>query len=677
MLVLELFIKDEDLDLFQKVDLFEFQSIQITDTIKNIRDIKNVFTAFTQQFSVPFSKGNNKILKHYHNSQLQNGFDARFKVDALLKLNGADYKKGKIRLNSVSFKNGRPNSYQVVFFGETVKLKELLGNDKLDSLDALNNHDHDYDNAIVKGGLVTGIGASQEIIYPLITHTIRYFVNGAFQDKASLGLNFTELKPAIKIKTIIEAIELKYGIIFSDDFFNTTTDFNDLYLWLSRNKGNIVGGEEEQTVTVDFSEWVNVPTITTFGSITIANEDPDHIIQEYDFNVTIVPNVQGAYSVKITAVSNDNDIIIKSFSGLGTQTFIARIRSLATSKTWEIDVEVTTFGGITSFTTTLDLDKITQVGTGSPNTFTTPHTTTPPEKQFDLISRIVILSQIPKMKVIDFLTSLFKMFNLVAFVEADGKIAVKTLDKFHATGNDRDITKFTQITKVTKVLQNKRIEFKYKEAKTILAIKRNELTNEEFGNLDFDSEDLGEEDDFDGGVLSVPVKFGHMLYERLINADNSSPTEIQLGFSVDEKQEPVQPNPLIFYNVNTATASPRIKWIEPIGASDINTYNRPSNVSPSGNQTLNFGAEIDEFSIASPIVPNTNSLFENFYKTYITNIFNIQARLVFAEGFLPLSIVLDLSLADVMIIAGVKHRINSIKTNLKTGKSSLELITIV
>ena len=63
-----------------------------------------MFTTFSQQFSLPASKSNNKIFKHYYNYDIDNGFDARARVDALIKLNGVDYKDGKIKLNSVSLK---------------------------------------------------------------------------------------------------------------------------------------------------------------------------------------------------------------------------------------------------------------------------------------------------------------------------------------------------------------------------------------------------------------------------------------------------------------------------------------------------------------------------------------------------------------------------------------------
>ena len=116
----------QNLELYiegQRVDLFKDESITVTDTLKNVRDIKKIFTAFSQQFSLPASRLNNKIFKHYYNFDIDNGFDARIKKDALIKLNGVDYKKGKIKLNNVSLKFNKAHTYKIVFFGNTVDLK--------------------------------------------------------------------------------------------------------------------------------------------------------------------------------------------------------------------------------------------------------------------------------------------------------------------------------------------------------------------------------------------------------------------------------------------------------------------------------------------------------------------------------------------------------------------------
>ena len=128
---IQLYIEDE------RVDLFEDESIVVTDSIKDIKDITKTYTAFSQQFNLPASKTNNKIFKHYYNYNIINGFDARLRKNAIIKVNGADYKIGKIQLNSVDLKDNLPYSYKVVFYGNTVSLKDLIGDDMLEDLDLI------------------------------------------------------------------------------------------------------------------------------------------------------------------------------------------------------------------------------------------------------------------------------------------------------------------------------------------------------------------------------------------------------------------------------------------------------------------------------------------------------------------------------------------------------------
>ena len=58
-----------------RIDLFNDESISLTQTIQNVRDIGKVFTDFSKSFTLPASKTNNKIFKHYYN------FDIRFRRD--------------------------------------------------------------------------------------------------------------------------------------------------------------------------------------------------------------------------------------------------------------------------------------------------------------------------------------------------------------------------------------------------------------------------------------------------------------------------------------------------------------------------------------------------------------------------------------------------------------------
>jgi hypothetical protein len=62
---------------------------------------------------------------------------------------------------------------------------------------------------------------------------------------------------------------------------------------------------------------------------------------------------------------------------------------------------------------------------------------------------------------------------------------------------------------------------------------------------------------------------------------------------------------------------------------------------------------------------------------YIEGIFDRQGRILKVNSYLPLSIILKLKLNDTFSIANSLYRINSIKTNLLTNKSSLELYSLL
>ena len=74
--------------IYERVEFFDFESIEITSTIQDVRDIAKVFTDYSQTFSVPASKINNQIFRHYYRTDVDNGFDARIKQRAEIHLNG-------------------------------------------------------------------------------------------------------------------------------------------------------------------------------------------------------------------------------------------------------------------------------------------------------------------------------------------------------------------------------------------------------------------------------------------------------------------------------------------------------------------------------------------------------------------------------------------------------------
>ena len=135
------------------VDLFSDETISLTQTIQNVKDISKIFTPFSKSFSLPASKANNKLFKHYYNFDIDNGFDARKKVSAKIELNYIPFQEGKIQLQGVDMRNNKPYAYRVVFYGNTVNLKDILGEDKLSSLSWLSGFKRTYNASQVKTDL--------------------------------------------------------------------------------------------------------------------------------------------------------------------------------------------------------------------------------------------------------------------------------------------------------------------------------------------------------------------------------------------------------------------------------------------------------------------------------------------------------------------------------------------
>ena len=87
----------------------------------------------------------------------------------------------------------------------------------------------------------------------------------------------------------------------------------------------------------------------------------------------------------------------------------------------------------------------------------------------------------------------------------------------------------------------------------------------------------------------------------------------------------------------------------------------------------NFGIMTNEFTGDTSF---TGSLYANYYNNYILNIFKQSSRIVRFDAYLPLDIIVNYTLADILIINGKQYRINSLNINLINNKTQLELITI-
>lgn len=670
-----------------RVDLFKDETVSITQTIKNVRDISKIFTEFTQTFTIPASKTNNKFFKHYYNFDIDGGFDARDKVSSEIQLNFVPFKKGFIRLEGVEMKKNKPSAYRITFFGETVNLKDLVGEDDLgDVFAGVTTYNRDYDYGDVRLLLVSTPSA---LITPLITHTRQlYYDSGGNVGEGNLawdsassanGVYWTDLKYALRLYEIIQEIQTKYSITFSTDFFATTNlDFYNLYLWLHRKKGDVEPAEQVslqyQTVgTYNAGGSNNGPTTTAGTGITLPSDAVTYPNTLLTNDLTLIPNTDVVkYNVKVLRgssiiysavdVEGQLDLTKTQLGDFAVGTYSVQIASAGTISFTSGNVQWS-FTGTEFEVPSPWADTYTNAGsTGSSTTF-----------------EFVTSEQIPKIKVIDFLTGIFKMFNLTAYVDEAGTIVVKKLSEYYAdsttvwTIDDHvDIKK----SKVNVALPFKEIQFYYKGLKTYLSNQYTQLYNKGWG-----TEEYFGESNFDGPtkVYKVQIPFEHVQYQRLINGTGGSNTTIQWGWFVNDNKNSYYGSPLIFYNIFQDNVSTSIT-VKNTAASNSETayYNIPSNSRALA--TATSAANINFFNETNEYTPNSTfdeTLFKNYYQDYIVEIFNAKRRLTKVTAYLPLKMIYNLKLNDKISLNNRTYKINSVKTNLTTGKSDFELLNVV
>ena len=707
---LQLYIESDRLDLFRD------ETIALTQTIQNVKDLDKVFTSFSKTFSVPASKNNNKIFKHYYNFNIVDGYDARKKKAGRIELNTLPFQTGRIKLEGVDLKNNLVHTYRITFFGNTIELPDIIGDDKLGSLgfsDA--KWDLTYNTAGIKAKLQQAAGANAYIITPLITHTDRLYFDSSelivdsnnvhYRANNAKGVYWNQLKYAIRLYEIIKEIEIKYtvangyntNLVFSQDFFSTSNPtFYNLYMWLHRKSGSVQPPAQITFYETGVTGWTGSPyqIIMGYSTITIPAEIVAGGSIILSSKITVTPNSASAAIPYILILTLNGTAVLTSPETVGTWIFTTP--TLVANGVYSVTIRHQAALTFTSISWQID---------GEDTSGNWQDTVSKSNLVAGLSFDFQIANQIPDVTIMSFLTGLFKMFNLVAYVNDSGTIVVRPLeatsgvDYSYYTSADisgldapvnYDISQYVDTTQrqVNIALPYKEVVYAYEGTGTYLAKQHNQLFGSNWGALSYIG---GTDSDGTGGlnynasteVYKVIAPFEHMKYERLLNVGVAAQdfTTIQFGWSVNENAQPYIGNPLIFYGVKQGgygTFNLSFQETSTL-ATAVQQYWIPSNSlykDPTvGKENINFGLELNEYDFESDEF--TDTLFSVYHSEYLIDVFNQRRRLTKITSYLPLRITYNFKLNDTFTINSSTFIINSITTDLQTGKSEMELLNKV
>lgn len=648
----------------QRIDLFESDSINVIQNVQDVNDISKISSDYSQSFSVPASDNNNRIFKHYYNADIDNGFDARLLKTAFILVDTIPFKYGKIRLEGAKVQDNKPKTYRLTFFGKSIDLKELIGDDELSDLDWLSNFDLDYDGATVKTGLTSGFDVTvgsesfqKAVVFPLISYTKQYkyntdptdttntdtLVNIAYDSGRTQGVDFKDLKPAIQINLITRAISEKYGFPFTSIFF-LDDRFSKIYMNLNNSTDRIASGllvVEEKTGS--FAQDFDFITYRAFLT-------PKSGFENTQYKIRLTVNGQVRYETQ-NFITGTN--FVQTPASAYNEEFEVKCEVI-TESDFEFDIDTTVRGfNVLGAVQNITVSFVNQV--------------------IDLRTRI--LNLLPKVKVFDFLTSIFKMFNLVAYSD-DDTVRIEDLPNWYASGNIYDISKYVE-TKDLDVSRGKiyrEINFKFEESDQILADEYLQSNGEGYGDLEYKlrNPDGTLVSNLVGDVLDIEVLFENPILERLTDENTGELSPIMYNPYFDREINSIAGKPFLFYVSRQNISNSPLGFNDETTYTQINTAYMPSHsqVIDSASFNLNFGSVINEYTYE--IMEDT--IYDRFYSDYIEDIFSIKRRLYKLKAILPTNLLNKLRLNDRLVIRNTRYIINKLASNIVNRMDDFELI---
>jgi hypothetical protein len=586
-------------------------------------------------------------------------------------------------MENVQLKGTEPYAYTLTFYGDVVTLTDLFGEDYLYDLD-FSDYDHEYTDEAVFDRLTTDIYAP--LFYPLCSPVKNWIYDSASanHDDTNIafhnaneqhGIHYYELKPALKVTAILDAMEAKYGITFTGSFLSATP-FVDLSLWLHRFEGYLfAGGNDIQY------QLINMNRNTGSGSqfnLTTDTWTPLDVTPPYQLNVTI-QNASEDYELAYFVNGVFQQAILRDAHPASSVTSIFPFVSVDGPSTLGLTATVQLFirpQQPTAMTYQCTDYKATNIST-SVVAFEVDQTLS---ASYSL--QVIVQDIMPEIKVKDFLAGILKMYNMVIVPTTSTSFLLQPLDDWYAAGTNKDYQEYLDITEyvVNRPPLYREIEFKYQETEQILGFQYQQTNNVGFGDLNVDLP-------FDGDEFLIEVPFECPLFERLTDLHTSTLTNVLVYKSItseaneDGTFNPYLGAPILFYGYfnDYDLSANSVAFVnadndtseEVIVAWYANTSNRYQSAGAS--HAITFGADIDPYHLQSV----NQSLYNNEWSNYITDLYSQQRRLYNIEAVLPIGKIITLNLQNAIIWNNTKYLINNVSLNMTTGKATFELLNVV
>jgi hypothetical protein len=589
------------------------------------------------------------------------GWNAFLKLDAIIYIHSIPIFNGCIELTGVEFKNGLPRQYNLIFYGQGKTAIADFGEKTLPMVDwSAYNHTVNYTTVIDSwfGNLLSG-----KVLYPVADWHIGLTyckVPVVDNNLYSGGLAINDLRPALLLKEMVTACFADIGYTLSGTLLDKS-NFDDLFVIPMsgagpvQNTGNVdakidVGITSYTTPSVTGNVRIIFPTVTS-DPLSLYDNTTGVYTAPYNGQYTLqlsgsVSALTGATFIKVSTNGN-----LKQFGSVGSTGAFSGTIIVDLNRGDSLSILQQT-KGVTIFSS-FDFEII-EVPFGIDGS----------TLDFEVV--------MPSMKVSDFINGFLRTYNAVLIPVSNTEFELHNIDDYYALGDTKEWTDYIDMTDIKheKVPIPRKISMAHKEAEDLANVQYTAINNQAYGSVsaspevDFANEELNIESPFSVFVPSV-------IREKDINNQVVRDTELQIPVVLDSDFKAVKGDLYLAYFVERKTIVAdtfQLEGIDQYSYPLMSTYQ--DYPTTTATKSVAFGVEATISGDAA-----TATLYDEFFKTYLSRIFSTKSRIVHFDAILPVNEWLQLEMNDTIAVSGNYYKIQNIEYDILNEKAHLVLIS--
>jgi len=681
-----------------EIELYENEPVNLSYQFSNLQDINSSSSSFSQTFRVPLTKKNQDYFGPVNEFGLIPNWDPKTKADAELTFNTIPVMRGFVQVKAIYVQKGKYADVELVFFGETANLSHDIGDAMLSDLDLSSyNHTLTYTQIVLSW---TGALSSGAIRYGLPDKGQNWTSDSIWT--TDNPLEHGDFTPYFRVPKLLEEILTTAGYTMESDFFDGATGFEEITdLYLLMNNGNrmpigictsaqcdrpanhtlLVGFQSDTTLSPSSSstyEPITLSDTTPFydtGSNWVTNTYTAPFRARYRLRLNVLGEVSNSATTIKIAVSVNGSVVWNPITDTGS-VFNGKFYSfllssegilLNTGDTLQLEYQLSNASHSVTFTgagfgaekTSLEIVSITDPTSGQ---------------------TVDVAANMPKMKQIDFVSGLQKMFNLVFIPDRNNakKLYVEPFNTYLSAGVEKDFTNVIDLSKditiePTTDLQCRQYDWTHSNGKDLINERVFKSASRVYGRYRVDDP----ENDFASGTKEIKSPFApHVVsyipgtqfavHRMLIDTDQESKRILDPLPRLAFWNGGVPGNVYLFNDANSATES----------ATAYPAFSQYSVLEASvDDEDLGYGPERPFHLIeANPL----NTLYYKYWSPFVNQLYSSDARKLTAFFRLTRADIATFEFSDKIYLKDTYWRILSISYDATSeGLVKIELLKIL